>query len=131
MPLKQVEMKRVFKYDNMVLDDPDPKMTPEEVKEFYAEIYPELTQAGIEGPEQNGEGAAVEYEFDKAVGTKGISVEDLAVGKHYTHGQGPVMTESDFMDVEVFAAIIHADRGGAGSDEGDAILPLSEAIGLI
>jgi hypothetical protein len=34
------------------------------------------------------------------------------------------------MDVEVFAAIIRADRS-VGSNEADAILPLPEAIGLI
>ena len=41
---------RIFKYNTMHLDDPDPKMSPEEVKEFYSNIYPELTQAEIEGP---------------------------------------------------------------------------------
>ena len=60
---------RIFMYNNLTLDDPDPKMTPEEVKAFYAEVYPELTQAAIEGPEPSD--TAVEYRFRRAVGTKG------------------------------------------------------------
>lgn len=131
MPLKRVETKRVFKYDNMVLDDPDPKMTPEQVKEFYAEIYPELTQAGIEGPEQASDGATVEYEFDKAVGTKGISVEEIAKGKHFRGMTGPVMTEQDFMDIAEVAAIIGKDRGRSDNEEAEAILPPSEALEMI
>ena len=38
---------RTFRYNTIILDDPDPDMTPEQVKEFYANIYPELTQANI------------------------------------------------------------------------------------
>ncbi len=129
MPLKRVETKRVFKYDNMVLDDPDPKMTPEEVKEFYAEIYPELTQAGIEGPEQDGE--TLEYEFDKAVGTKGISVEEIAKGKHFHGMNGPVLTERDFKDIADAAAIIGKDHGRSDHEEAEAILPPSEALEMI
>ncbi len=129
MPLKRVETKRVFKYDNMVLDDPDQKMTPEEVKEFYAEIYPELTQAGIEGPEQDGE--TLEYEFDKAVGTKGISVEEIAKGKHFHGMNGPVLTERDFRDIADAATIIGKDHGRLGYEEAEAILPPSEALEMI
>lgn len=60
---------RVFNYGSMALKDPDPKMTPEEVKEFYSSVYPELTQSVIEGPEY-GEGT-ITYSFEKTVGTKG------------------------------------------------------------
>jgi PRTRC genetic system protein C len=60
---------RVFRFNNMPLPDPDSKQTPQQVKEFYAGIYPELTNAEIEGP--NAKGAEIVYEFRKAVGTKG------------------------------------------------------------
>ncbi len=60
---------RAFKFNGIALQDPDPKMTPQQVKDFYAGIYPELTNAEIEGPEQKG--ATLQYEFRKAVGTKG------------------------------------------------------------
>ena len=32
---------RTFTYNSLTLDDPDPRMTPDEVKDFYAEVYPE------------------------------------------------------------------------------------------
>lgn len=60
---------RAFKFSGMTLQDPDPKLSPQQVKEFYAGIYPELTNAEIEGPKVDG--ATVQYEFRKAVGTKG------------------------------------------------------------
>lgn len=34
----------------VILKDPNPSMTPEEVAKFYASEYPELTNALIEGP---------------------------------------------------------------------------------
>ena len=59
---------REFKYGSMTLADPDPSQTPEEVKAFYAGIYPELNNAEIETERK---GAKTVYEFRKAVGTKG------------------------------------------------------------
>jgi len=45
------EAVRIFKYGSLELQDPDPSMTPEQVREFYSSVYPELTQSVIEGPE--------------------------------------------------------------------------------
>jgi len=67
--LKVSTLKRVFVYNAMQLDDPDPAMKPEEVKEFWSDVYPELTQAVIEGPEYKDD--CIQYTFRKAVGTKG------------------------------------------------------------
>lgn len=67
--LKLEKAVRAFRFNNMPLPDPDPKLTADQVKEFYANIYPELTNAEIEGPTQKG--AEIIYEFRKAVGTKG------------------------------------------------------------
>lgn len=63
------EAKRKFKYGQLVLEDPDQSMTPEQVKEFYSNAYAELTQSVIEGPEYKED--SIEYNFRKAVGTKG------------------------------------------------------------
>ena len=60
---------RVFRYGALELEDPDPKSTAEEVKDFWGDVYPELTQAVIEGPEYKDDRA--EYTFRRAVGTKG------------------------------------------------------------
>ncbi len=67
--LKVSTLKRIFIYNAMQLDDPDPDMKTEEVKEFWSDVYPELTQAVIEGPEYKDD--CIQYTFRKAVGTKG------------------------------------------------------------
>jgi len=41
-------VKRTFKFDKITLEDPDPDMTAEEVKLFYANQYPELLNAKTE-----------------------------------------------------------------------------------
>ncbi|OPY67779.1 MAG: hypothetical protein A4E57_02098 [Syntrophorhabdaceae bacterium PtaU1.Bin034] len=60
---------RIFRYGALELEDPDSKLSAEEVKEFWGDVYPELTQAIIEGPEYKDDRA--EYTFRRAVGTKG------------------------------------------------------------
>ncbi len=77
-------VKRSFEYSSLKLADPDPAMSPERVKEFYAAVYPELTQAVVGEPERRG--ATQVYKFTRAVGTKGgeqspphlLTVEQLA-----------------------------------------------------
>ena len=60
---------RIFRYGALELEDPDTTLTTEEVKDFWGDVYPELTQAVIEGPEYKDDRA--EYTFRRAVGTKG------------------------------------------------------------
>ncbi len=60
---------RKFTYQGIVLDDPGPTMTPEQVRDMYAAAYGELTTAqviclGIENGQQT-------FEFKKKVGDKG------------------------------------------------------------
>lgn len=69
MALQIQGVKRQFKFGNRQLDDPDPDMTPEEVMQFYAGTYPELTTSNVHGPKMEGEVAV--YEFKTTVGTKG------------------------------------------------------------
>lgn len=69
MALNITGLKRVFKYGNRTLDDPNKNMTPDEVMAFYAGTYPELTTSNVHGPKIEG-GKAV-YEFKTTVGTKG------------------------------------------------------------
>jgi len=69
--MAEVEVaKRTFKYNSLILQDPDPGIGPEEVKAFYSSIYPELTQAVVEGPEYD-EQQGMTYEFRRSIGTKG------------------------------------------------------------
>lgn len=63
------DLPRVFNFNGMELIDPDPDMTPEQVKQLYAVSYPELTNAAISGPEVIG-GRRV-FKFTREIGTKG------------------------------------------------------------
>lgn len=51
----------------MKLPDPDPRMTPEEVKAIYSHQYPELTTAAIPGPEAAGDHLQRESDWDEGV----------------------------------------------------------------
>lgn len=62
-------MARRFHYSGLQLPDPDPRFTPEQVRDFYATAYPEITTASIEGPEESD--GALKYKFTRALGTKG------------------------------------------------------------
>lgn len=69
MALNLAGLKRIFKFGNRTLSDPDKSMTPDEVMNFYAGTYPELTTSNVHGPKVE-DGQAV-YEFKTTVGTKG------------------------------------------------------------
>ena len=60
---------RSFKVNNRVLPDPNPKLSPAQVKDLYAAQFPELASAAIEGPELR-DGKQV-YTLARQVGTKG------------------------------------------------------------
>lgn len=62
-------LSRSFSYNGVRLTDPDPRMTPEEVKNLYSNQYPELASAAITGPEAAGD--HLQYRFVRAIGTKG------------------------------------------------------------
>ena len=62
-------MCRTFSYNGLQLPDPDNHLTPEQVRDFYASAYPEITTASIEGPEASD--GALKYRFTRALGTKG------------------------------------------------------------
>lgn len=69
MALQTVSIRREFKYNGMNLADPSPEKTPDQVRGFYARMYPELNTAVIEGPTtKNGVST---YSFAKAAGSKG------------------------------------------------------------
>ncbi len=59
---------RKFKYEGTLLEDPDPTATPEEVMASYAEIYDDLVNAVVDGPDMTDD--AILYTFNANVGTK-------------------------------------------------------------
>ena len=44
---------REFVYNGVKLPDTSPAMTPEQVRDTYVYLYPEIATAAIEGPEAN------------------------------------------------------------------------------
>lgn len=62
MALQVTTLVREFKFkkdkEDVVLTDPNPGMSAEEVRKFYAGTYPELTNALVEGPTVVGDKAA-------------------------------------------------------------------------
>lgn len=69
MGLSVTEGKRIFKFDDRQLADPDPGMTADAVLNFYSAQFPELTTSTVSGPKME-DGHAV-YKFKTTVGTKG------------------------------------------------------------
>lgn len=57
------------KEQDIKLADPSPSFSPEAVLNFYAQTYPILTTATIEGPLINDD--ALQYKFVSQIGTKG------------------------------------------------------------
>lgn len=61
-------MARVFVYDQREHPDPDPTLSVEEVKQLFADFFPEVATAEVRTT-QRGEDTVVE--FVRRVGTKG------------------------------------------------------------
>ncbi|HWW69675.1 MAG TPA: PRTRC system protein C [Duganella sp.] len=70
--MKIQELIREFKYNSVKLPDPNPAFTLVQVRDFFANVYPEIISADIEGPEQVGDKQV--YSFRRAVGTKGGAI---------------------------------------------------------
>jgi len=64
-----VVIEREFNFHGVKLPDPNPKLSPEEVKGLFCTMYPDIATASITGPEPVGN--KLRYSFIHAVGTKG------------------------------------------------------------
>lgn len=60
---------RIFQYSSLEIPDPDPTLDVEGVKRVLANRFPELLNAGVEGPTISGDRQV--FTFVKALGTKG------------------------------------------------------------
>lgn len=61
-------MARIFVYDDREFPDPDPNMSPDEVRQSMTNFFPELANADTQ---QSKRGDDDIFEFKKRVGTKG------------------------------------------------------------
>jgi PRTRC genetic system protein C len=69
MAIEVKPITRKFLYNNEELMDPNPEMSANEVLDFYANTYPELTTA--QAVETSSEEDTIKYIFVVAKGTKG------------------------------------------------------------
>jgi len=71
MTVKVNSLKRVFvdSKTKMELSDPSSSYTPEKVRDFYANTYPHLVNATVEGPEVGKD--TLTFKFSSTAGTKG------------------------------------------------------------
>jgi PRTRC genetic system protein C len=64
------ELKRIFRYNGIGLEDPDPRLGPDEIRKHYGStLYPELINAKISGPTK--EGDVEVWSFTAQFGDKG------------------------------------------------------------
>ncbi|MBR8316036.1 PRTRC system protein C [Burkholderia dolosa] len=103
----QIEtLQREFSYNGAKLADPAPTFTLQQVRDFYSQTYPELTNAEIEGPVIKGNRNI--YTFRRAVGTKGgdpfVDVR-TQIDAILAHGRAvPSQIRSYLLEVDRFSA---------------------------
>jgi PRTRC genetic system protein C len=100
--MKTEALAREFRYNGAKLADPAPTFSLQQVRDFYANTYPEIVNAEIEGPEVVGN--ANVFTFRRAVGTKGSHDEQdvralidrvLQSGARVPHAIRTYLTEVD------------------------------------
>ena len=67
--MQVISIERKFKYNSVTLPDPNPDLSPDQIREFYATQYPELNNAVVEGPDTKDRVAT--WTFTRAAGAKG------------------------------------------------------------
>lgn len=139
MTLETKELVRVFKYNSVDLEDPGSHYSAEAVRDFYANTYPEIVSAGIDGPEEK-DGKLV-YTFRKAVGTKGAEkkedvradLEAIAAGRTLaTHFDRSTIVDEAAIDrlqpdCRPWVAFVRESRSGRGermAAPGELLVPM-------
>lgn len=67
----QIPRKFILKEGNKTIElpDPSPTMSPDKVREFYEDDYPDLVNAKVSSGDIKDD--CIEYEFNRSLGTKG------------------------------------------------------------
>ncbi len=113
MSIAVLEIRRAFRYNGILLPDV-PGLEPREVRDLYSAQYPELVSAEVE-PGEVRDGVQ-EFNFRKAVGTKGAGVEPAGV--EAASGEvGPRLA--------ALLATIEADEAGASGAQSKLSAALS------
>ncbi|MFV8526716.1 PRTRC system protein C [Ralstonia pseudosolanacearum] len=92
--MQAIQLTREFRYSGVRLADPSPRFTLEQVRDFYANTYPEILNADIDGPSV--EGTLQVYGFRRAVGRKGSDLavlrDQIETGSLYAKGRKSITT---------------------------------------
>jgi PRTRC genetic system protein C len=89
-------LEREFVYNGVKLPDTTPTMTPEQVRETYTHLYPEIATAAIEGPETVA--GKLVYRFVRAIGAQVATIVfgvHRRLGVHYTEATIPWSVRRD------------------------------------
>jgi PRTRC genetic system protein C len=70
--MKVTALVRSFSYAGVTLPDPNPNLSPDQVRDVYSATYPELATATVEGPEARD--GKMTYSFRRAAGMKGMAI---------------------------------------------------------
>lgn len=106
---------RKFRYTHMLLDDLDSAATPDEIRQFYSEVYTALISADIEGPVIE-DGAEV-YTFKLKIGQKGVASK-----KKSKKGNKGSMSSLDTTLMKVLSECV------SSTNAGDIEVPPSEVL---
>lgn len=85
-------LKRVFKTGSTELQDPDPSLTPDEVRQHWTPNFPHLATATVSEPEQKGDTFVYTFEAPQAKtkGTDDALRKELSYEERATWGDCPV-----------------------------------------
>jgi PRTRC genetic system protein C len=71
LSMKEIKIRRIFKWNDRVLTDPDPAMNAKEVIEFYSMQYPELIAGKIKSETPDYEKGTITFVVKTEFGTNG------------------------------------------------------------
>lgn len=132
--MKVVDITRKFKYNSVDLHDPNPSLSADDVRQFYATQYPELLNAVVEGPVTKA-GVAT-FTFTRAAGAKGAKtipmpakdiVERALAGPPASDPQGLLQHA---MDGRYRSAAHHMANAAASGRVGTPMNVPSKAFGI-
>ncbi len=109
MAIEITLVERKFKYDSVMLPDPNPGFTIAQVRDFFASSRPDILNAEIEGPTV--EANVHTYTFRRAVGTKGNAV--IRTGKRIFTKSAPFVPSKQVSDLLALVQIGWLDDGDA------------------
>ena len=132
--MQATQLTREFRYNGVRLADPSPTFTIEQVRDFYANTYPEVLNADIDGPTV--EGPQQVYTFRRAVGTKGNDLaalrQQIANGSLYQSGGTALPAGS--LNHPAARVLLHATRrfyDGNANARRAALVPPSQALQVL